>query len=156
VFCLFYNWPLTLRRRMRKRSRIRGQMNPRYWHIVLCVIAGLGILGVADLVYLKNLGALPSLKEIWPLAGLVPLLGGALVTLGAGGAPLSRRLIGAVVCGSVIGGLYTVLSTVIGYSETVEISKIAAACLWRVFIFAIFSSFGAILTELNLPEPTVR
>jgi hypothetical protein len=156
VFCLFYNWPLTLRRRMRKRSQIRGQMNSRYWHIVLCVIAGLGILGVADLVYLKNLGALPSLKEIWPLAGLVPLLGGALVTLGAGGAPLSRRLIGAVVCGSVIGGLYTVLSTVIGYSETVEISKIAAACLWRVFIFAIFSSFGAILTELNLPEPTVR
>jgi hypothetical protein len=156
VFCLFYNWPLTLRRRMRKRSRIRGQMNPRYWHIVLCVIAGLGVFGVADFVYLKNLGALPSLKEIWPLAGLVPLLGGAVVTLGAGGAPLSRRLIGAVVCGSVIGVLYTALSAIIGYGGAVEIGKTMAVCLWRVFIFAIFSSFGAILTELNLPEPTMR
>jgi hypothetical protein len=131
-------------------------MSPQYWHIVLCVIVGLGIFGVADLVYLKNLGALPSLREIWPLAGLVPLLGGAIVTLGAGGAPLSRRLIGAVVCGSVIGGLYTVLSTVIGYGGAIEIGNTTSACLWRVFIFAIFSSFGAILTELNLPEPTMR
>ena len=156
VFCLFYNWPLTLRRRMRKRSHIRGQMNPRYWHIILCVIAGSGIFGVVDFVYLKNLGTLPGLKEIWPLAGLVPLFGGAAVTLGAGGAPFPRRLIGAVVCGGVIGGLYTALSAIIAYGGAIEIGMIATVCLWRVFIFAVFASFGVILTELNLPEPAAK
>lgn len=131
-------------------------MNPRYWHIILCVIAGSGIFGVVDFVYLKNLGTLPGLKEIWPLAGLVPLFGGAAVTLGAGGAPFPRRLIGAVVCGGVIGGLYTALSAIIAYGGAIEIGMIATVCLWRVFIFAVFASFGVILTELNLPEPAAK
>ena len=156
VFRFFYNWPLTLRRRMRKRSQMRAEMRPRYWHIALCAVAGLGIFGVADFVYFVSLGKLPSLKEIWGLAVLVPLLCGAAVTLGAGGAALSKRIIGAAICGSVVGVLYTIESTIPGYGGPMGFGEIAADCLWRVFIFTILSTFGVLLAELKLPEPSVR
>ena len=39
VFCLFYNWPLTIRRRMTRRAQIRSAYPVRYWHAVGCVIA---------------------------------------------------------------------------------------------------------------------
>ncbi len=48
VFTLFYNRPLTIRRRMKKRGEMRALLPPRYWHIVLCAIAGAGIFGMAD------------------------------------------------------------------------------------------------------------
>lgn len=155
VFYLFYNWPLTIRRRMRKRAQIRDTMQPRYWHIVLCAVGGAGIFSLADFVYLRNLGVLPGLKEIWALTLLVPLLCGAVVTLGAGGAGVWKRIIGAAICGGVIGLLYTAVSAIIGYSELIGFSEIAIACVWRIFIFTIISSIAALFTELQLPEPEV-
>jgi len=156
VFCLFYNWPLTIRRRMRKREQIRAAMNSRYWHIVLCAFAGSGIFLLADFAYLRNLGELPGLKEIWALAVVVPVLCGAAVTLGAGGAALWKRIIGAAICGGVVGLLYTTVSAILGYGGPIEVGEMATGCVWRVFAFTIFSTMGVLLTELKLPEPRVR
>lgn len=155
VFCLFYNWPLTIRRRMRKRSRVRAEMTPRYWHIGLCAIVGLGIFGFADFFYLRKFGELPRLYEIWGLAVLVPLLCGVAVTLGAGGAALPKRIIGGAICGGVVGVLYTGVSAILD-AGPIGFGEMATHCLWRVFILAILSSIGVILTELKLPEPSVR
>ena len=155
VFSSFYNRPLTIRRRMRKRGEIRATMKPRYWHIFLCALAGSCLFGLADFVYLRNLGRLPHLNEIWWLATLVPMLCGAAVTLGAGGSPLSKRIIGATVCGGLVGILYTALSAVLGYGKLIGISEIAAACVWRVFLFTILSTIGLLFTELKLPEPRI-
>jgi hypothetical protein len=153
VFCLFYNWPLTIRRRMRKRAEMRAALKPRYWHIVLCAIAGSGIFSLADFAYLRNLGEPPGLKEIWGLAVLVPLLCGAVVTLGAGGAALGNRIIGAAICGGVVGVLYTAMSGILG---TIGVDEMATGGVWRVFVFTILSAVGVLLTELKLPEPRVR
>jgi hypothetical protein len=153
VFCLFYNWPLTIRRRMRQRSRVRSARRPRYWHIVLCAIVGVGIFGLADSAYLRILGALPGLKEIWWLVALVPMLCGVAVTLGAGGAALSKRIIAATVCGALVGILYTAVTAILGYGGTIGVGEIATSCVWRVFIFTILSVIGVLLTEVNLPEP---
>jgi hypothetical protein len=155
VFCWFYNWPLTIRRRMRKRSRIRAQMQPRYWHIALCATAGLGIFALADFFYVTNVSKLPGLNEIWWLAGLVPLLCGAAVTLAARGATLAKRIIGAAVCGSAVGVLYAALSAILAHEGPIDFGEMATVCLWRVFVFTIFSIIGAVLTELRLPEPDV-
>jgi hypothetical protein len=154
VFCLFYNWPLTIRRRMRKRSQMRAEMQPRYWHIALCAAASLAILGFTDFVYLKNLGYLPGLKEIWGLVVLVPLLCGVVVTLGAGGATLLKRIIGAAVCGGLVALAYTAITGVFGSNGLIGLGDMATIFVWRVFIFTILSSIGAILTELKLPEPS--
>jgi len=156
IFCLFYNWPLTIRGRMRKISRMRAEIKPRYWHIAICVIAALGILGLVDFVYLKSMGKLPGLEEIWVIMILMPFFCGAAVTLGAGGASLAKRLVSAAVCGGAIGVLYTAVSAIIGYGGAVDLGEIVTNCLWRVFVFSIFSTIGVIFTELKLPEPTVR
>ncbi len=153
VFCLFYNWPLTIRRRMRKRAQMRTEMRPRYWHIVLCAIVGSGIFVFTDFAYIEKLGELPRLKEIWWLAALVPALCGAVVTLGAGGAPMWKRVIGAAACGGAVGVLYTAVSAILGYGGPIGAGDMVINCVWRVFIFTILSAIGMLLTEIKLPEP---
>jgi hypothetical protein len=155
VFCLFYNWPLTIRRRMRRRAQMRASIQPRYWHIILCAIIGAGIFGLVDFVYLRNFGKLPGLNEVWWLSLLVPMLCGVAVTLGSGGAPLGKRIIGAAFCGGIMGILYTAASAFLGYGSLIGISVIAINCAWRFFLFTLFSTIGAILTELKLPEPNM-
>jgi hypothetical protein len=155
VFCLFYNWPLTIRRRMRKRSQMRTKMQPRYWHIAVCALAGLLVFGLSDFIYLRNSGELPSLKEIWGLTMLAPLLCGVAVTLGAGGASLPKRISGGAICGSLVGILYTAVSGILSYGGSVGLGELTVDCIWRIFIFAILAAIGVILTELKLPEPIV-
>jgi len=152
VFSMFYNRPLTIRRRMRKRAQIRAALQPRYWHIALCAALGACIFAIADLKYLDNFSRLPSLRDIWWLTVLVPLLCGAWVTLAARGAVLWKRIVAAAICGAITGLIYTAVSAVLIYSGQAESQSIGITCLWRVFIFPIFSTIGAIITELNLPE----
>jgi hypothetical protein len=153
VFSLFYNWPLTIRRRMRRRNEIRADMQPRYWHIALCAIAGTGIFVIADWLYMDQFGALPGLKVIWGFAVIVPLLIGTVVTLGAGGAALWKRIAGAAICGASVGLISAVVSGWLGAHDSVTVSVIAINCLWRAFVFTIVSVLGVLLTEVNMPEP---
>jgi len=156
VFSLFYNRPLTIRRRMRMRARIRAALQPRYWHIFLCAVAGSGIFGLSDFTYLKKFGELPGLWEIWGLSVIVPLLCGMAVTLGAGGAILWKRIIGGAVCGSTVGLLYTAVSAILGYGALFGGDDVVIDCVWRVFLFSILSTLGVLLTEIKLPEPNTR
>ena len=152
VFRLFYNWPLTIRRRMRTRSRIRAALRPRYWHIALCALVGTGMFGGAEFVYVRRLGELPGLREIWALALIVPLLCGVVVTLGAGGAAFWKRVVGGVVCGGAVGVLYTAASAMSVYGESMGVGGVVATGVWRIFVFAILSTVGVLLTEIGLPE----
>jgi len=151
VFCLFYNWPLTIRRRMRKRAEIRASLKPRYWHVAFLAVIAAFSSGSVDYNYLNNVGKLPGLKDIWWLALLVPLVCGAVVTLGCGGALLWKRIVAATVCGIATGVLYSTISAMI--VDGLAAGDIAAACARRAFVFVIFSTIGAIVTELKLPEP---
>jgi hypothetical protein len=114
------------------------------------VVAAFGLASV-DYNYLQNVGNLPGLKDIWYLAGLVPLGCGALVTLGCGGAKLWKRIVAAAICGIALGVMYPAVSTLL--VQKMAVVDIAKACVWRVFIFTILSTVGAIVTELVLPEP---
>jgi hypothetical protein len=153
IFNLFYNWPLTIRRRMRKRSEMRADMQPRYWHVVLCAVVGTGIFAIIDSLYLREFGDLPNLKVIWGFAIIVPLLIGIVATLGAGGAALWKRIAGAAICGAAVGLISAVVSGWLGANDQIEISVIAINCLWRAFVFTIVSVLGVLLTEVNMPEP---
>ena len=135
-------WPLTSRRRMQPRSQWRASLPPRYWHIPLCALSGGAILLLADWGYFANLGALPNLRDIWPLVVLLPLICGSLITLGAGGASLGSRMIAAVVCAALIGVSYGVLSPVLIGTEPVGSGDVAINCVWRVFVCTILSVIG--------------
>jgi hypothetical protein len=147
VFYLFYNWPLTIRRRMRKRAKARAAMKPRYWHIGLICTAAAAILGLADFIYLRNLGETPGLRDIWWLVILAPLICGAAVTFGCRGAAFGKRFTAAAVCGALTGALYAAVSAILSQN-----GHIAATCVWRIFIFAILTTIGAIAAEIKLPE----
>jgi hypothetical protein len=153
VFRLFYNWPLTIRRRMRKRAEIRASIKPRYWHVGLCSVIAAAIFGLADFVYLGRTGGLPSLRSIWLLVIALPLVCGAVVTLGCGGASVGKRIIAAAVCGILTGLLYTAVSIILSQNSGFEANNILARGVWRIFIFTILSAIGAIATELKLPDP---
>ncbi len=147
VYCLFYNRPLTIRRRMRRRAEARQLLKPRYWHASLCIFGTAGILGLADYVYFRNFDSLPGLRDIWWLVLLAPLACGAAATLGCGGAALGKRVAAAAACGVSAGVLYTAISAMSGYDNS-----IVASCVWRMFIFAILSAVGAMITEIKLPD----
>jgi hypothetical protein len=150
VFNLFYNWPLTIRRRMRKRSEMRADMRPRYWHVVLCAVAGTGIFVSADWLYMDQFGALPGLKVIWGFAVIVPLLIGTVVTLGAGGAALWKRIAGAALCAVAVGVFSAIVSGLFGTSAPVGASTIAIIGIWRAFVFTMISVLGVLLTEVKI------
>ncbi len=156
VFCLFYNWPLTIRRRMRKRAELRSSMEARYWHVGLCAAGAAVVLGIADFVYLRSTGELPGFAGIWWVVLFVPLVCGAGVILGCGGAAFWKRVVSAGVCGCLVGVLYTVFSAVWGEEGGVAPGFILADFVWRVFIFTILSTIGAVFTELKLPEPQLQ
>jgi hypothetical protein len=156
VFRLFYNWPLTIRRRIQKRIEQRAVLHVRYWHIGLIALAEAGLFGVADLVHLEMFQALPGLKEIWWLAVTVPVLCGAVVTLGCGGAELWKRIVGAVFCGILTGLFYAAMTAWLSPGSGIDFAKAAIDGVWRAFTFSIFSAMGAIITELKIPDPDLK
>ncbi|MHC4638412.1 MAG: hypothetical protein ACYTBV_13085 [Planctomycetota bacterium] len=153
VFCLFYNRPLTIRRRMHKRGELRSDMKARYWHIALCAIIGAGVFGVGEWIYLQKFGYLPNLREIWWLVLGLSLICGAMVTLGAGGMSLGKRFACAALCGFGTGLLYIIFTVILLVSEIVAVDNIVSMVLWRVFVLSIFTTIGAIITEIMLPGP---
>jgi len=156
IFCLFYNWPLTIRHRMQQRRQLRSAMPPRYWHVALCATAAMAAFVGVDLFYLNQSAGLPALRQIWAFALAIPLICGAAVTLGAGGSEIRQRIIGAVLCAVIVGVSSTLISAALAVGSQIGISQIAVSSLWRVFVFTIFCVIGVLITEIMLPEPEVR
>jgi len=155
VFCLFYNWPLTVRRRMQMHAEFRKTIESRYWHLGLCAIAAVGLLVLAEFMYLANIGTLPQSKWWW-LGVLLPTACacGAATTLGCGGAELWKRLVGATACG-IIAAIAFTSATALLFAGDVGIGQtnLVTMGIWHAFAFAILAAIGAIVAELRLPEP---
>lgn len=149
VFCLFYNRPLTIRRKIVSRAELRKKLKPRYWQIVPSAIIAGCVLGGFDYLHMSVLGTAPSLRDILPVAIVIPAVTGMVVTIAAGGTVLWKRIISAVVAGCLTAVLYSCLSSVITH-------QMPANIVWRIFAFTVFSTVGAILTELMLPDPDLE
>jgi hypothetical protein len=152
VFNLFYNWPLTLRRRMQQRAERRAQQPPRYWHGLLCGLGAAGMLAVADKISLGSTGALPQMSDLWWLVIVAGVGCGSLVTLGCRGAALSRRIITAALIGAFTGALYTLFSAQLAGMAQVQVDGLGITCIWRMFALTILVTLGALVTEILLPE----
>ncbi|MAE71814.1 MAG: hypothetical protein CME06_15255 [Gemmatimonadetes bacterium] len=154
IFRLFYNWPLTIRRRARQRMQRRSMSSPRYWHIAALAIGAAAVFGAADFSYVASNRTLPELGDLVHLVLLLPLICGWGTTIAAGGAPMGRRILGASLCGLGVGLLYTAASVFAGSSGGVPIESAAimSSVVWRVFLFSIIATVGAIATEIVLGE----
>ncbi|MBF0433554.1 MAG: hypothetical protein HQK83_19910 [Fibrobacteria bacterium] len=153
VYSLFYNWPLTIRRRMNERAEIRKTLNTRLWHVPVIALLGVAVMGGAHYVWLQTTGQQPSVKDFWWLNVLVPGLGAVVITLAAGGAVMWKRIAGGAVSGLVIAVLYTFVM-VYGMGAGSETGDLIVSGLWRFFIFTLVSVAAVVGTEMSLQGKT--
>ena len=156
MFCLFYNWPLTIRRRISKRLELRASQPSRYWHIGLTALVAAMAFGIADWLFLKQSGSLPGLAQIWWFTLPLPLACGGIITMACGGAVIWKRLIAALLGGIVLALLYTGLSVYLIHYHDLSKSLIVTACMWRLFVFPMFTVIGAGITELKMPDSDLK
>jgi hypothetical protein len=157
-FGLCYNWPLTIRRRMVSIADARVYQNQNYWHLPIVIGLTWSLLISMHQVYHVRTGSIPSsdnlwyLSKFWPFAG--PVLCGWFVAVFAGGMPLVRRIISAVVCGAVVAIAYSIGAFYLEKSWFPEQqTALFLPLFWRTFAFTIFSTLSAIIRELLVQDP---
>ncbi len=149
VFDAFYNFPLTVRRRIRRRAEARQGRRPRYAHLPALALAGAAVLAVLDLVWFLARGGTPALKNAWWLALWVPALVGVFVSRGAGGMVLGRRVLLGTAGGSLTGLLYALANTFLPalYGGASDPGGLAVKVFWHVFLFTLLGVVGAVIAE---------
>ncbi len=156
VFCLFYNWPLTLGRRIRARLEKRKTLKPRYWHVPLvAILATTGLLS-AEHLYLQLTGSVPTLRNIWWGMISIPLVSGGIITLACKGASFSRRLFSALGFSIATAVLTTLASPYLLPGPSGSLDAALTDGTWRGFIFSLFAILGVVITELLISDPEVR
>ena len=157
VFDLFYNYPLTVRRRMQKRRELRARQKSRTWHWIPAVLVGLWLLISIELVSFSLSGVIPGFQRVWWAAVWIPVLTAAAVTTWAGGLSLGKRLGLAVLSGAVLGWLYAVAGALLQnililtdappLSVSILITQTAAPGIWRAFIFGLVAVITVLVAE---------
>jgi len=155
VFDLFYNYPLTVRRRMGVLAEYRKKLPRRSWHCVAAVIVATVALAQFDLLQWRWTGRAPILWDTWKLSIWAPLLAGAAAVAWAGGWATSRRIILGVFTGLAVALAYTgvnnTLAVAIGTPR--DAGQTIRMAVWATFIFTLLATLGAIVAELRSPEP---
>jgi hypothetical protein len=165
VFDLFYNYPLTLRRRLREKARLRASLPPRRVHAAaLALLAAAAWVGCAagwqrvtgSAIVRADEGGLmltASLRALWPAVILLPALAGGLTSLFAGGLSSARRTLLAVLCGAAAGGIGSGIVLAMHADVLASIPPAQQAwqgsmyVLWRIFVFALTATLGAAIAE---------
>jgi hypothetical protein len=154
IFGIFYNWPLTLRRRLRLRAEMRAPLASRHWHVIVCAVAGAAVFGLAEVDFLRRHDQLPLLKQLWVYVLAVPAICGVAVTLAARGTSLRGRVYLGAACGVLMGVAHTAVSASLAGAASVPVGVLATNCLWRVFLYGLICAASVFLTEIQLPEPS--
>ena len=149
VFDAFYNFPLTVRRRIRQRAEARRPLRPRYAQAPIFVLAGTLILAGVDYAWFRAKGAAPLLKEVWWIAVWIPAFTAALVSRGAGGMTFGRRILLGAASGALTGLLYALASTFLPalYAGAAAPGSLAAKLLGHFSLFIVVAALGAVLAE---------
>jgi hypothetical protein len=156
MFDLFYNFPLTVRRRLRLRRERRKGVRPRLLHLPLLAAAGGALLAAGDFLYFRATGSEPGLNRMWWLAALTAFAAGALAAAWSGGASLARRIGSAALAGAALGLMDAALDTWLypilaglpaGGDPGSALAAAALKSLWSVFIFTLLALAGALAAE---------
>ncbi|MGV7930662.1 MAG: hypothetical protein AB2L13_17450 [Spirochaetota bacterium] len=145
VFSLFYNLPLTKRRRIRERAERRSLMPRRAWHVFATVLGAVAVSAFADFAFIHFHSRVMGLRDLAPLVVLLPLLGGVVVAAGAGGASSRRRVVWAVFAGLAAAALGSLVATALGYTlvDGFAWSLPVYRHVWCLFLFPLLSAVGA-------------
>jgi hypothetical protein len=156
VFDLFYNYPLTIQNRIRKRKEMRARIEPRYWHLSVCALAATALLGLTNWCYLQWKGHIPVFGEIWGLVIWVPVTFAIFVSFWAGGASHPRRIQIGGLCGALIGLFYAILNAAFSFVFNTHaeqpafrqiLGQTATSALWKMFVFTLLAIMAVLIFE---------
>lgn len=151
TFNLFYNWPLTIRRRMEERREIRKAQKPRFWHAPLITAFGAGLFWAANQFAYKQFSGLAGLKAEWIAAITIPWICGTVITRLAGGAALWKRIVSGALSGAGTAVLQVLLFTALGWAGDMTAGDLFVNGFWKVFVYTLVATLGVLVTELSLP-----
>jgi len=149
VFCLFYNWPLTIRRQIMDREKIRATIKPRYWHYPILILIFSTLYAAGEYFWLNRYANLPEIRDIWWFMILISGTIGMLSTIGAAGIKIWKRISGASIAGLITGLISSLSRLLFGFQD-----QIYARTVWYIFIFTLFSTLSVVITELFWGETT--
>jgi hypothetical protein len=156
VFDMFYNYPLSLGIRIRQRDERAAKTRSRAWAIPLTVLLGAGLLAALDFVFIRTAGRVPSLKDVWWLAFLVPVAAGFLASLWSQRKKMGKRVAAGITAGALVGLGYGAVNIflsplfpglAVAFGPVALNGAMALTVLWKVFIFAILAIPGALVAE---------
>ena len=162
IFCLFYNWPLTVRRRMQRISEIRASLSARIWHIPLAALTAVSIFAAAHYGYFIKSGIGPIsdnkwyIKPLFCLVFFVPSAAGWATARFAGGLSRIKRIVAAAICGLSIGVVYSLIAHKMELNWDLEQVQWLVPMVWRAFAMAIFCTIGALVTEIRMPDQDLK
>jgi hypothetical protein len=156
VFRLFYNWPLTIRRRMGRIAEVRKALKARYWHTFVYILLGTALLTVADYAYFNYSGVIPGLGDTWWFALIVTVMCAAGITIGAGGAARAVRFVSALLWGILTGIFYTAAKAYFVQGLNTITGDLIKDAAWHVFFLAVFAVFAAVAVEIRLKDPDIK
>jgi len=172
VFDLFYNYPLTVRRRMRAWAERRKDMPARLWHGLLCVAGATIAWAAIDYFYATSLDAAPTLRALWAVAIFPAVIAGMACARWAGGAAVATRVKLAAVCGVFIGIASAAANLAVIRAVLPDPAAAIAAATqpegepilkyallttaWRAFWFTPLAILGALLAEMTRAGPPDR
>lgn len=154
VFNLFYNWPLTLRRRLGILEEYRRGMKSRRWPLFPVVVAAASAWGLVEWWVLSRSHIVLRMADVWWMAMLLALAAGALTARWARGASTGSRVLLAVGAGALLGIACTAASVWISNPGwAADAHGILVAAFWRVFALSLAAVPGAFLSEFTHPLP---
>lgn len=160
TFDLFYNRPLTVRRRMNEVAQHRRTLNERTIHALPIAVACAIAVSAVELASFHIYGTLPTLKNIWWAVILIPAVFGSLTTLWAGSLTLQRRMLlvlkSALVMAIVSTGARLGLNWWLDVKDADWIKHLTIDGMWRIFLFGLIAAAGALRLETRLRAPRVQ
>jgi hypothetical protein len=158
VFDGFYNYPLSLGKRVRKRDELASRAKPRVWAVPLAALAGTAVLAAVDLVFIRVTGRAPVLGDIWWAAFPVAVAAGFLASAWSRRAKMGLRLISGIAGGGLAGLGYGAVNALLWPLIPGLAAATAAAAteghpamtmIWKIFVFALLAIPGAFAAETH-------
>ena len=99
----FYNYPLSLGIRIRKRDELAAAKSPCWWAIPLAASIGAASTALVDLLFVRSAGRVPELKDVWWAVFLAPIVAGFLASSWSRRAKMGKRIIAGITAGALVG-----------------------------------------------------
>jgi hypothetical protein len=162
VFDAFYNYPLSLGVRIRKRDELAAAGKPRRWAVPAAAFLGVAFTALVDLLFVRAIGHVPALKDVWWAVFLAPIGAGFLGSLWSRRKRMGGRFAAGVLAGALVGLGYGLVSAFLAplfpglaaaAGEAATNGALAWSLVWKTFVFTLLAIPGAFAAETRPPRP---